>query len=239
VGRADRVAPAAGSRHVEKAIRHRRISIGAAALAGVLALAGGEAGATVAASPAAGQAGCLPSGAHVIMRSARIVVSRRRDHVLQSCYLESRTVRVLERGVPAGAHLDTVSSTALAVTDRYLAYEAYHSVDAGATMQLRVLDARRDRLVVRAQPYAGAHTVALDAAASISRRDVVLATDGSIAWLSPRPGSDPTLELRVARPHHGSTLVASDADIAHGSAAMNHRFVYWTQAGIAHAAPIG
>jgi hypothetical protein len=182
------------------------------------------------ASPAAR---CRPAHAKTLLRSQTILVVRRADGLKQSCYLPTRRVHALDVR-PSDPRADHVDSAPLALNDRFVAYQVAISRSEGVLVQMRVLDARRDKVITRAPAYSGAERLSLHIAPVEPRRDVALRHDGSVAWLQRRPSPDLTRDLQLALPSRRVMTVASAADIVSGSLAINARFVYWRQSDGAH-----
>jgi hypothetical protein len=179
---------------------------------------------------------CRPKGSKVVMRSASVLVVARRGSRQQACYLPTRRVRVLDNPVSSE---DTPTAESIArvyqVNDRYVAYALIGSDRGGSTMSMRVLDARRGRVVTDVGAYAGSLAPSTNLAPGFT--DVELRRNGAVAWISTHPEPDPVKELRFARRRQrDATVVASSAAIEAGSLALGRRYVYWRQAGVAMSA---
>jgi hypothetical protein len=194
-----------------------------------LAVCGSASAVTASVASAGHGPQCRPSHAKTLLRSATIVVVRRRDGITQSCYIPRSTVRELDVRPSEPSREDQVSSLPLAVNDRYLAYQVAVTQSEGTYVQMRVLDARRNRVVSKAPAYLGAAVVALHIGPAPARRDVALRHDGAVAWIGRRVEPDPAKDLMVSRPRRRSLMVTSAPDIVSGSLALNARFVYWQQ----------
>ena len=179
---------------------------------------------------------CRPSGATVLARSASVLVTKRRDAVTQVCYLPTRGVTRLDRK-PKPFEGDPSNAIIGAVNDRYVAYSWATSGRDGGYVLLRLLDARRGRVVTAAPIYTDSDLLASNLGGLLP--DVALAADGAVAWLSTLPPPDATLELRFARRGAASsTLIASSSALEVGSVALSRRYVYWRQGGVTGAFPV-
>ena len=169
---------------------------------------------------------CQPRGAKAVHRTTTILVVRRRDGAHQACLRRGGRVRRLDRPNP-GIAMTASAATAFASRDRFLAHEIYVSGRSRSDVTVRVVDLASGKRVLEAQAYEGAESAQVNAKPVT---DLELLGDGTAAWISPRPDETGASEVRVARPHTGSSvLLASSTAVDPRSLAMNRRYVYWSE----------
>jgi hypothetical protein len=103
-----------------------------------------------------------------------------------------------------------------------------------SSVRLRLLDAKRGRVVTNVSIYTGSGQFSEGLGGSI--RDAALLADGSAAWVTSLPAPSEALELRYAeRGANRSTLVAVSPAHESGSLAMSTRNIYWREDGVTRA----
>jgi hypothetical protein len=216
-----------GYRRRDKLVRR----LGSALAASALLLPGS--GIASAALPSCGSGRTMAASAQVRVfgfdRDPHDSVAFENSYRAYACYTPSRKVRRLgsfsrSNPVPVG----TFGVYDFVVNGRFVAYdEVFCDRDAACRGPgIQVLDARTGRK--------------RSSARTPSRRELitglVLARDGSVAWVRPR--IDTQVDVMKLDPS-GEVLLDSGTDIDRDSLALGSHTVYWTRAGVPRSAPIG
>jgi hypothetical protein len=190
------------------------------------------------AGEAPARAGCtVPERAEVVAESERIVVWEGRRSVTKVCHRPNGRVTPIDR-TPVNVQGTLTSASVSALNDRYVGYLWRWVVRGGVRARLRVLDARRGRIVTNVTPFTPTGYFSDDVYSPLP--DFAMRRDGAVAWMSPLPLDWDTLEVRyAARGATDSTLLSTSATAEKGSLALNRRYVYWRDAGVAMSARVG
>ena len=213
----------------------RQLAPTGAAIAVLASLAAGVAPALAVSRPS-----CSAGSTLGITKSARAFVVRTAGiRRVYGCSTSTRRVSYLGRGSELGEdRAEGVDTSVVAVSEPRVAYVRNGCSDDGCSETVFVYDlkTRRQRSVAQATPAEQESKVV----------DIVLNTNGVVGWISEdRVGDPPVAVTRyvIARQpglFRGIKVIpiATGLDIARGSLALAGNTLYWTQGGVAKAAPL-